>query len=117
MKVYISNRKETREDLDKIHHHIFNHKADDEKIKLFSELCESAYEFSPSERCKNKTCVIGPACGNLDSKIMFIAEAPGRNGAQRTGIPIYGDPAGDNFERILLQSTNNMIGREDVYSH
>jgi uracil-DNA glycosylase family 4 len=50
--------------------------------------------------------------GNLNSKVIFIAEAPGRLGAECTGIPIYGDKTGENFE-ILLGN----IGwkREDVF--
>lgn len=43
---------------------------------------------------------------------MFIAEAPGRNGAERTGIPIYGDPTGDNFEALLKSAD---IKREDIF--
>ena len=30
-----------------------------------------------------------------------MAEAPGRLGADRTGIPLYGDRTGDNFEALL----------------
>lgn len=41
------------------------------------------------------------ANGNIDSKILFVAEAPGRLGADRTGIPLYGDKTGDNFENLL----------------
>jgi uracil-DNA glycosylase family 4 len=50
--------------------------------------------------------------GNLNSKVIFIAEAPGRLGAECTGIPLYGDKTGENFE-ILLGN----IGwkREDVF--
>jgi uracil-DNA glycosylase family 4 len=32
---------------------------------------------------------------------LFVAEAPGRLGADRTGIPLYGDRTGDNFESLL----------------
>jgi uracil-DNA glycosylase family 4 len=32
---------------------------------------------------------------------MFIAEAPGRGGAERTGIPFSGDFSGRTFERLL----------------
>lgn len=32
---------------------------------------------------------------------MFIGEAPGRLGAERTGIPFFGDRTGDRFEEIL----------------
>jgi len=32
---------------------------------------------------------------------MFVAEAPGRFGAERTGIPLCGDRSGDRFEALL----------------
>lgn len=31
----------------------------------------------------------------------FVAEAPGRLGADRTGVPLHGDRTGDNFEKLL----------------
>lgn len=113
--IYISNRKETKNELDLLYNELFNNNASKIKIKKFKELCEQAYKFVPSERCKDKKCVLGPQCGNLDSEIMFIAEAPGRNGAERTGIPIYGDPTGDNFEIILNKATYGVLSRKDVY--
>ncbi len=43
---------------------------------------------------------------------MFIGEAPGRLGADSTGIPFHGDKSGDNFESLL-----DFVGisREDVF--
>jgi uracil-DNA glycosylase family 4 len=35
---------------------------------------------------------------------MFIAEAPGRAGADRTGIPLHGDATGINFETLLAHA-------------
>lgn len=32
---------------------------------------------------------------------MFVGEAPGRLGAERTAIPFHGDVAGENFEKLL----------------
>lgn len=32
---------------------------------------------------------------------MFVAEAPGRLGAEITGIPLFGDRSGDRFEELL----------------
>lgn len=32
---------------------------------------------------------------------MFVGEAPGRLGADRTAVPFHGDVAGDNFEKLL----------------
>jgi len=37
----------------------------------------------------------------VDSKVLFVAEAPGRLGADRTGVPLQGDRTGDNFETLL----------------
>jgi uracil-DNA glycosylase family 4 len=48
-----------------------------------------------------RTKVLSEKNGNIDSKVMFIAEAPGRLGAERTGIPLHGDKTGDNFEDLL----------------
>ena len=32
---------------------------------------------------------------------MFVAEAPGRLGAARSGVPLCGDQSGRNFERLM----------------
>lgn len=56
--------------------------------------------------------ILTEANGNVNSKVLFIAEAPGRLGADRTGIPLYGDKTGDNFEKLL-----NTIGwyRKNIF--
>lgn len=43
----------------------------------------------------------GPRNGPLDARVVFVAEAPGRLGADRYGLPLHGDVAGRNFERLL----------------
>lgn len=45
--------------------------------------------------------VLSTANGNINSPVLFVAEAPGRRGAERTGTPLYGDQTGDNFECLL----------------
>lgn len=64
------------------------------------------------ERMCHRARVLSSASGNPDAKVMFIAEAPGRLGADRTGIPLHGDRTGDNFEALL-----GTIGwhREDIF--
>lgn len=52
-------------------------------------------------RMEGRRRVLSTKNGKVSAKVMFIAEAPGRNGADRTGIPIHGDPTGVNFERLL----------------
>ena len=49
----------------------------------------------------NQPAVLSSANGNLNAKIVFVAEAPGRFGAGRTGVPFHGDKSGDNFETLL----------------
>ncbi|HEY9177325.1 MAG TPA: uracil-DNA glycosylase family protein [Flavipsychrobacter sp.] len=50
--------------------------------------------------------------GRLDAKIMFIGEAPGRLGADESGIPFHGDKAGHNFEELLAYAG---LSRSDIY--
>ena len=45
--------------------------------------------------------VLSWANGSPGADLMFVGEAPGRLGADRTGIPFHGDKAGDNFEKLL----------------
>jgi uracil-DNA glycosylase family 4 len=39
--------------------------------------------------------------GNLDSHVIFVAEAPGRLGADKFRIPLYGDQTGRNFDYLI----------------
>ena len=39
--------------------------------------------------------------GPVDARVMFIGEAPGRKGADRTRVPFSGDQSGRNFDRFL----------------
>lgn len=45
--------------------------------------------------------VIGPGNGPLDAQILVVAEAPGRHGADLTGVPLSGDRTGQNFDALL----------------
>lgn len=52
------------------------------------------------------------ASGPLTASIMFVGEAPGRLGADETGIPFHGDRAGFNFEDFLKAAG---ISRQTVF--
>jgi uracil-DNA glycosylase family 4 len=56
--------------------------------------------------------VLSSKNGSIDTKVLFIAEAPGRLGADRTSVPLFGDATGHNFSRLL-----NTVGirREDIF--
>jgi len=45
--------------------------------------------------------VLSESNGNPESRVLFIGEAPGRLGADRTGIPLSGDKSGQNFDMLL----------------
>ncbi len=49
----------------------------------------------------DRTAVLSGLNGSIDARIMFIGEAPGRKGADRTHVPFSGDQSGSNFDRFL----------------
>jgi len=67
----------------------------------FEQLIEKVNECSRCERMERRKAVLGSQCGDLNSKILFIAEAPGRLGADHYRIPLWGDQTGKNFEYLL----------------
>jgi uracil-DNA glycosylase len=71
------------------------------KAKRFAALCEEAQGCRICPELANKTAVLSPLNGSLRPKVFFIAEAPGRQGADRTRRPFYGDKSGDNFQNLL----------------
>jgi DNA polymerase len=48
-----------------------------------------------------RAAVLSNLNGTLDARVMFIGEAPGRRGADRTRIPFSDDQSGKNFARFL----------------
>jgi len=80
--------------------------------KDFNGLISEVKNCNLCSRMCNRTKVLSEDNGNITSKVMFIAEAPGRLGAECTGIPLHGDKTGKNFEELLKH-----IGwkREDVF--
>lgn len=71
------------------------------KDKRLEELAKATQFCSLCERMCHRKKVLSKSNGNIDGKILFIAEAPGRLGADRTLVPLYGDKTGDNFEKLL----------------
>lgn len=45
--------------------------------------------------------VLGPDNGPLAARVLFIAEAPGRFGGERTGVPLTADQTGRAFSRLI----------------
>jgi len=59
-----------------------------------------------------RTRVLSEKNGDINSMVVFIGEAPGRLGADRTGVPFHGDQAGQRFERLLGIAS---LKRQDVF--
>ena len=87
-------------------------KTNQTKINDFENLILKVRNCKACERMCHRKKVLSENNGNIHSKVLFIAEAPGRLGAEQTNTPLYGDKTGDNFE-MFLQS----IGwkREDIF--
>jgi len=71
------------------------------KTTRFDDLVESVQHCSLCPRLCGRRKVLSSANGSIESKVLFVAEAPGRLGAERTGVPLYGDRTGNNFETLL----------------
>lgn len=67
----------------------------------FLILAEKAQNCRLCEAMCDKTAVLSELNGNLEPKVFFIAEAPGRQGADRTRRPFSGDKSGANFQNLL----------------
>lgn len=71
------------------------------KAARFNDLVESVQRCDLCPRLCDRKKVLSPANGCVNSRVLFVAEAPGRLGADRTGVPLCGDRTGDNFETLL----------------
>src|SRR6202521_4261464 len=71
------------------------------KRELFSDLAAEAAGCTRCAAMCERTAVLSDLNGPVTARVMFIGEAPGRKGADRTRIPFSGDQSGKNFERFL----------------
>jgi uracil-DNA glycosylase family 4 len=59
-----------------------------------------------------RAAVLGQRNGPVPANVLFVAEAPGRFGADRTRQPLLGDQSGRNFEALLRIAG---LRRQDVF--
>lgn len=67
----------------------------------FTQLVTEAAACTACPEMCERTAVFSELNGPLSARIMFIGEAPGRKGADRTRVPFSGDQSGANFDRYL----------------
>ena len=82
------------------------------KNHKFKNLITKVNSCTKCDRMLGRPKVLSDKNGNINSKILFIAEAPGRLGADKYHIPLAADQSGVNFEKLL-----NFIGwsRNDIF--
>jgi len=87
-------------------------KTGEYKREEFLKLAENARNCRRCAAMQDKTAVLSELNGNLDPQVFFVAEAPGRQGADRTRRPFSGDKSGANFQTLL-----DSIGlkREEIF--
>src|SRR5687767_6834257 len=67
----------------------------------FAELVAEAATCTLCPAMCETVAVLSPLNGSVTARIMFIGEAPGRKGADRTRVPFSGDQSGKNFDRFI----------------
>lgn len=81
------------------------------KEARFAELVTEAAACTLCPAMCEKAAVMSKLNGSVAARVMFIGEAPGRKGADRTRIPFAGDQSGKNFDRFIasIGLTRNQI--------
>ena len=82
-----------------------------DKEKEFRKLSKNSSQCRLCPAMSDLPAILSSKNGSIHTDLIFIAEAPGRFGSGRTGIPFHGDRSGDNFEQLL-----NHVGlkRKDI---
>jgi len=78
----------------------------------FLELVAEAAACRQCPAMCERAAVLSELNGPVDAQVMFIGEAPGRKGAERTRMPFSGDLSGKNFERFL---TSIDLPRSEIF--
>lgn len=69
--------------------------------ETFNALVSEAASCTRCPAMCGRSAVLSELNGSVSAKVLFIGEAPGRKGADRTRIPFSGDQSGANFDRFL----------------
>ena len=83
-----------------------------DKEKEFRKLSKNSSQCRLCPAMSDLPAILSSKNGSIHTDLVFVAEAPGRFGSGRTGIPFHGDRSGDNFEQLL-----NHVGlkRKDIF--
>ncbi|GHF65961.1 uracil-DNA glycosylase family 4 [Deinococcus metalli] len=82
------------------------------RARAFATLVDDVQSCQLCPRMAGRARVLSHANGSPGARVLFVAEAPGRLGAERTHVPLQGDQTGRNFE-VLLASIG--LERADTF--
>ncbi|HEY6804870.1 MAG TPA: uracil-DNA glycosylase [Pyrinomonadaceae bacterium] len=86
--------------------------TDSDKSKLFEALINEAQTCTRCAAMCGRSAILSELNGSLKSRVMFIGEAPGRKGADRTRVPFSGDQSGANLNHFL---NSIQLKREQIF--
>jgi len=78
----------------------------------FNQLVKDAASCTLCPAMCGRTAVLSARNGSPEARVMFIGEAPGRKGADRTRVPFSGDQSGANLDRFL---DSIKLTREEIF--
>jgi uracil-DNA glycosylase family 4 len=78
----------------------------------FSSLVAEAAACNLCPALCERRAVLSEHNGQTSARVLFIGEAPGRQGGDRTRVPFSGDQSGRNFTRFL---DSIKLGRDSVF--
>ena len=78
----------------------------------FNQLVKDASTCTLCPAMCGRSAVLSARNGLPTARVMFIGEAPGRKGADRTRVPFSGDQSGANFDRFL---DSIKLTREEIF--
>lgn len=79
---------------------------------LFGALVEEVAACRKCAAMCGRTPVLSGLNGRVWARVMFVGEAPGRQGGDRTRVPFSGDQSGRNFARYLASVG---LTREEIF--
>ena len=82
------------------------------KQEEFEALVAAAAACRRCEAMCGRSAVLSERNGRVGARVMFVGEAPGRQGGDRTRVPFSGDQSGRNFSRYIASIG---LAREEVF--
>ncbi|HEX8476242.1 MAG TPA: uracil-DNA glycosylase [Pyrinomonadaceae bacterium] len=87
-------------------------RLDERRAAMDALVAEAAACRACAAAMCGRRAVLSAHNGRVGARVMFIGEAPGRQGGDRTRVPFSGDQSGRNFGRYLA-SIN--LAREEIF--